>query len=246
MSEKISGRLVTKDNIEIAYDHYKRGHSKAVIVAPGFCNSKKALLMTSLVSALVDTYDVIVFDFRGHGESEGVFTWTSNEYLDLLAVCGYVGKNYSQIGCIGFSLGAATSIIAASQTNLIDSLVSICSPSEFWKIEYHFWQLDFETDIIYNLFKEGKIGKGVRMGPFWLKKKNPINCIEKIEAPILFVHGTRDWIIKQWHSKALYDKTKFLKELTVIQGGLHAEYLIRKQKEEFISIMKNWFQKTLN
>ncbi len=234
----------TKDKQKIHLDHYKNGHTKVIIIAPGFTNSKNALLMKELGKALLDEYDVMIMDFRGHGESGGLFFWTSKEDMDLETVLEYAHEEYEKIGVIGFSLGAATGLITASKTDLMDSLISVSAPAEFEKIEYHFWKLDFENDIVYNL-GEGKIGKGIRPGPWWLKKEKPIDCVGKIKIPVFYLHGDADWLIKPWHSQELFEKTKSKKKLAIIKNGPHAEYLIRKNKEETIKLIREWLDETL-
>ena len=82
-------------------------------------------------------------------------------------------------------------------------------------------------------------------GPFWLKKQKPINLIDNVQAPTLFIHGEKDWLIKPEHSKELYKKAQCQKRLQIIKNGPHAEYLIRKNKEETISLIKDWFHTTL-
>lgn len=235
----------TKDKVKIHVDHYSYGHEKVVIIAHGFFNSKQAVLMKDLGLSLRDDYDVIIMDFRGHGKSQGLFYWTSKEYLDLLAVLDYAHQHYAKIGVIGFSLGAATSLIATPKTHLIDSLISVSGPSDFDKIEYHFWQLDPENDIGYNLFGEGKIGKGVRPGPWWTKKEKPIDAVKNIKIPVCFIHGKADWLIKPWHAEALYKATTSKKQLSLIDKGPHAEYLIRKNKKETVEIIRKWFEETM-
>ncbi len=128
---KLSGYFVTSDQHKVYYDQYKSSHKKVIIIAHGFFNSKQAILLKQLGESLNNEYDVILFDFRGHGQSKGFFYWTAKEYLDLLAVIEFASKSYERIGLIGFSLGAATSIIAASKTMFINSIVAISAPAEF-------------------------------------------------------------------------------------------------------------------
>lgn len=237
--------VLTTDQHRVYYDLYCQGHNQVVIIAHGFFNSKEAMLLKELGNALNDQYDIIIMDFRGHGKSGGLFYWTSKEYLDLEAVLNFAKSNYQRMSVIGFSLGAATSIIAASRGDLIDSLVSVSAPTEFEKIEYRFWELDVENDIVYNLIGEGRVGKGVRAGPFWLKKDKPIHSVEQIKCPIFYIHGEADWLIKPWHSEELYKKTPTQKRLAIIKNGPHAEYLIRKNKEETTHLIREWFKETL-
>lgn len=248
MNKKITVKnlhVLAADGQKVFLDHYENGHKKLVIIAHGFFNSKSSVLIKGLAQSLLDHYDVAILDFRGHGQSGGLFYWTTKEYLDLEAVIDRLSSQYKAVGLIGFSLGAATSIITASRSDRIQSLVAISPPTEFRKIEYHFWKLDPDHDIFYNLVGEGRYGKGVRPGPFWLKKDKPIVCIKKVKAPILFIHGTKDWLIKPAHSMRLFEEAPGKKRLELIDGGPHAEYLLLKNKEETLKPIKEWFRETL-
>ncbi len=241
----LSGYLTTTDNQRISYDYYKSNHDKVLIIAPGFFNSKSAVLMKELARSLSNEYDVIVFDFRGHGKSSGLFYWTSKEYVDLQAVLDYSHKTYKKIGVIGFSFGGATSIITASKSNLIQSLVCVSAPSEVEKVDYRLWELDFENDIRFGFLGEGGKGKGVCPGPWWQKKEKPIDVVDKIKIPIMYIHGDKDWVVKEWHSEKLYEKTKSYKKIIFIKNGPHAEYLMRKYKQDMVEAIKSWFKETL-
>jgi pimeloyl-ACP methyl ester carboxylesterase len=238
--------LVTEDGQHICYDHYQGGHKNLVVIAHGFFNSKDAILLKKLGEALSEDYDVVNMDFRGHGKSKGLFYFTTKEYIDLLAIVAAVRPAYQRIGVIGFSLGAATSLIGASKTRQIDSVIAVSPPAEFGKIEYRFWELDMKRDVLYNVVGDGRIGKGIRPGPFWLRKEKPINVVGKIACPVLYIHGEADWLIKPWHSQALYNKTGGNKKIAIIQNGPHAEYLLLTHLDETMRLIKDWFWETLN
>ncbi len=242
----LSGTLSTSDKQEIAYDHYKNGHSKAIIIAHGFYNSKDSVLLKQLAESVSSEYDVFMFDFRGHGKSSGLFWWMSKEEKDLEAVLDHLKGNYEKIGLIAFSLGGSVSINVLACRDDIDSFVCISAPSEFNKIDYKLSELNWEEDVVYTLFsKKGRKGKGIRPGPFWLKKKKPIRQVGKIKIPILYIHGDKDWVIKPWHSEVLYEATNSKKKLVMIKDGPHAEYLIKNFSQEFIKEIKEWFKSTL-
>lgn len=234
------------DGTTVYYDRYATGHDQVVIIAHGFFNSKDSVLLKDLGSALSRYYDCIIMDFRGHGQTTGLFHWTTKEYLDLEAVLRKAREYYRQVGVIGFSLGAATSLIAAAKFNLMDSLIAVSAPVSFEEIEFHFWNLDIENDIFYNVIGEGKVGKGVRPGPFWLAKEKPKALVGNISIPVYYIHGGEDWLIRPWHSQHLYDQTRSPKKISIIQGGPHAEYLVRKNRAEFIGLTEDWFAKTFN
>ncbi|MBL8013713.1 MAG: alpha/beta fold hydrolase [Candidatus Omnitrophica bacterium] len=233
------------DGTDVFYDRYTAGHDKVIIIAHGFYNSKGSVLLKDLGHELLNQYDCIIMDFRGHGKTKGLFYWTSKEPMDLETVLEQARQMYGKVGVIGFSLGAATSLIVASKYKLMDSLIAVSPPVSFWQIEFHFWDLCFENDILYNIFGEGKVGKGVWPGPFWLPKLKPKNLVESILIPVHYIHGEADWLIRPWHSRELFSKTKVHKKLSMIKRGPHAEYLVRKNRDEFIGLIREWFGQTL-
>ncbi|MGE5197636.1 MAG: alpha/beta hydrolase [Deltaproteobacteria bacterium] len=237
---------MSSDNQRIAYRHYNAGHDKVIIIAHGFYNSKDTKILTKLAENLYADYDVFMFDFRGHGKSSGLYTWTSREGKDLKAVLDHLSGKYKKVGMLAFSFGGSVAINTLAHDRRVDSLICVSAASDPYKTDYQFWKLDLKGDLAYTLFTlEGIRGRGFRPGPFWLKKEKPIDNVDKIKIPILYIHGERDWVIKPWHSRALYDKTKSKRRLILIGNGPHAEYLARDYFEQFLSEVKRWFKETL-
>lgn len=240
---KSSNTLLTSDRQRIACDLYKSSHDKLIIIAPGFFNSKDSLLLLRLKDALIDEYDVLLFDFRGHGKSSGLFYWLAKEDKDLEAVLQFARNSYKEVGLIGFSFGAATGMSVLSRQDFVRTFIAVSAPEGFWKINYNFWNLDLEEDIIYNL-GEGRIGKGIRPGPFWLKKPKLFEAARVLRCPVLYIHGKRDWVTGYRHSLKLYERTKGRKQLHLIEQGSHAEYLMRKTRDEFLGVVRKWMRET--
>jgi len=241
------GSIETSDGQDIAYAHYGNGSDKVIIIVHGFYNSKDSVLIKRLVTKLSDKYDVFTFDLRGHGDSSGLFTWTSDEDKDLKAVLDFLAGKYDKEAIVAFSYGGSISInVLAEDGYDVDSLVCVSAPSDPDKIDCKWWKLDFENDISYSLLnEEGREGKGVRPGPFWMKKEKPIDNIGKLSMPVLYIHGDKDWVVDEWHSRALYEKTKGKKDLVIIDGGFHAEYLMRQDDDLFVGTIKEWLENTL-
>ncbi|MFH1189917.1 MAG: alpha/beta hydrolase [Candidatus Omnitrophota bacterium] len=241
-----SGTLNTSDNIPIVYDRYVKGSDTVIIVCPGFYNSKENRWMRKTVELLSPIYDVLIFDFRGHGKSGGEYTWSAKEPLDLDAVLNYAKScGYKHVGIVAFSLGAATAINTATTRDDIGSMVLISCPSRIGMIDFRFWEPGMFADLKDNI-ECGWEGKGARTGNIFLHKDDPIDLIGRIKkAPILFIHGDHDWIIKDRHSKMLYKAARVEKELKIIKGGLHAERLIQTDPEGIKKLILDWFFKTL-
>ncbi len=239
-------KLLTADAHKISAEHFKTGHDVVVLLAHGFYNNKDAYLFQKIAEALSRDFDVISFDFRGHGKSSGLFSFTSLETEDLRAVVAYAKKEaYRSVGVIGFSLGAAVAIIEGSRNTDIRSVISVSSPYDFWKIDYRFWEKEMLEDLKLNLGEKGK-GKGLRPGNPFLPKVRPLDAVAKIAPrPILFIHGRQDWLIHPIHSAKLYRKAKQPKKLLLVDNAGHAEKIYDANPGEFIRTCSEWFSQTL-
>lgn len=242
----LSGSLLTSDNINIAYEHRKDGFESVIIICPGFFNSKKNRWMRKTAQLISQEYDTMLFDFRGHGDSNGKFSWSAREHLDLGVVLDYaVQSGYKNIGILAFSLGAVVSANVASKRSDIKSMVLISCPLSFWKIDYHFWEPEMFSDLGDNIDCKWE-GKGARITNLFMPKPKPIDSISKIkDTAVFFIHGDRDWIIKDYHSKKLFDLTKTHKKIEIIEKGLHGERMIQQYPDKMKSLLLEWFRETM-
>jgi fermentation-respiration switch protein FrsA (DUF1100 family) len=242
----VSGILYTSDNVPISYDYYKRGLDSIVIVCPGFFNSKDNRWMRKTVDMLAVEFDVIIFDFRGHGKSGGTYTWSAKERLDVDAVVNYaVSQGYKKIGILAFSLGAAAAVNDAAVRNDIKSMVLISCPSKFSAIDYNFWEPGMWADLKDNIDSKWE-GKGARTGNILMAKEDPLDAIGSVkDTSMMFISGDRDWVVKPRHSVKLYDAANGYKRIEIIKGGFHAERLIQFQYETMRDLIIDWFSKTL-
>ena len=238
--------VLTEDNHKIIFDHYTKGFPEVIILAHGFYNNKDTYLFKKIAKMFAKKYDVISFDFRGHGRSDGLFCWTSKEDKDLRCVIDWSKKmKYKKIGVIGFSLGAAIALIEGSKTKDINSIIAVSSPYDFWKMNYHFWKEEMFNDLKLNLGYKGK-GKCIRPGNPFSKKVSPINIVDKISPkPVLFLHGEKDWLINPSHSRKLFNKAKQPKQIYIIKGAGHAEKIFDSFPEQFEKRCLDWFAETL-
>lgn len=242
----LTGELKTKDNVSISYEYYKSERDTVVIICPGFYNSKDNRWMKKTVELIRPSYDVIIIDMRGHGSSGGKFTWGAKEDMDIETAVDFAkSEGYRHIGILAFSLAAGAAVNTASKRNDIESMVLISCPSDAGTINFHFWEPAMLTDLIDNI-QCGWQGKGARTTHFFLRKEKPLKSIANIKnTAILFIHGTRDWVIKDLHSKKLYDAFPGKKKLHIAEGGLHAERLIEFKTEEMRKLILEWFGETL-
>lgn len=233
--------LRTKDDIKIYANHYRGGFKEVLIICPGFMMCKDARPFAMLSERMSRDFDVITMDFRGHGKSKGLYTFTSRENNDLEAVIGYARPKYKFVGVIGFSLGAAVAINVTAINKTIDKIIAVSAPTEFSKIENRF----LNKDIISSAIKKFHWNMcNTKIGNMLTNKPKPIENVDKISPiPVLFVHGGKDTIIEPRHSRELYNKAGGPKRLAIFDNCLHAEdVFLGDNFENFISLCIEWFK----
>jgi len=231
--------LKTKDKVDIAINCYNAGHDEVVVVAPGWCMTKDSDTFCRISDMFAKNFDVITFDFRGHGKSGGMYTFTSKELMDMDCVVRFARKNkYKKIYLAGFSLGAAIALIYASKSRFIDNVIAVSAPTDFDKIENQMWKKEAWGET----FKKFELGRfaSIRPYPIPLDKIKPIDIVDKIKAPILFIAGEKDPTVHAWHTKELYNKAICKKEYKEYKNGCHAEDLFLHFEDDFTKLCLDW------
>ena len=135
MHEKI---VESFDRTKIAFNHFKQQRRDTVIViCHGFWMCKDAKPFLGLSRDFFNYYDIIAMDQRGHGNSGGTFTFSSKEHKDIKSVINYSKKTYKHVYLMGFSLGAASSIVEVAEEKNVDGLIVVSAPVSFENIEKH-------------------------------------------------------------------------------------------------------------
>lgn len=231
--------LTTKDKVNIEINYYQNGYNEVVIVAPGWCMTKDSNAFCRISEMFAKHFDVLCMDFRGHGKSGGMFTFTAKELMDMDAVVRFARKNkYKKIYLAGFSLGAAMALIYGSKSIFIDKIIAVSAPSDFSKIENKIWKKEAWGET----FKKFELDRfaSVRPYPVPLEKIKPIDIVEKIKVPTLFIAGEKDPTVCPWHTRDLYEKAFCDKEYKEFKNGCHAEDLFLHFEDEFSKLCLKW------
>ncbi|MBI3324726.1 MAG: alpha/beta fold hydrolase [Candidatus Omnitrophica bacterium] len=236
-------QVVTDDGARISIDWYREpGRRTALVICPGFFQSKDTLTFQRLACALVGLCDIVCLDFRGHGRSSGLYTFSAREEADLSAAVRWAYTRYPTIGLLGFSLGGAAAIQFASGHHQIRSLIAVSAPARFEEIEFEFWT----SEAIRTGARGLEAGAGCRPGNPWRRKRPPIEAIADLAPiPVLFIHGTNDPIVGLRHSRQLFERAHEPKRLEIIDGGGHAEDLYRACPDRFLPVVVEWLMDTL-
>ena len=224
--------LLTKDGITLSVSHFLYGQPSVCLLAHGFMGSKHRPYITRLSQRLSQHFDIITFDFRGHGASGGVCNGTK-EFYDVKAVIDYAKNRYEKIALIGFSLGGIEGIYTVAKFQGVDALVTVSVPADVEairpKAKWLFWMAN-------NYFGRLVLRKWVRLdsAPQFPKPATAIGQVSP--TPILIVHGSQDALVDVKQAEILYQKAKEPKELVIIEGMKHPPNL----PPEFYDAVENW------
>lgn len=189
-------------------------------------------------------YSVLLFDYRGRGESGGSRGSAGDrEQWDLLGAMDYVqgrGIGLERLGLIGFSLGAGLAIIVGAKEPRIPAIVSdsgfvdsvpFLKRVPFYRVYLPYW---FAWPIIL----AGRFFFGADFS-----KVRPIKEVAKLAPrPIFFIHGAADQVISPQETEELYRAAQNPENpLWMVPGARHVRcYDIGP--EEYVERVDRFFQ----
>lgn len=168
-------------------------------------------------------WNVLIPDLRASGTSEGNFiTMGALESKDIALWAEKIPSD-AKIVLHGVSMGAATVLLTATNENIknLCAVVEDCGYSSAY---------DMFSAQLYKIFGLPeypvmpcanfvcKIKTGVK-----ISDAAPINFVDKIKIPVLFIHGDADSLVPIEMMHELYEKTTSRKEKFVMSGAGHAD-----------------------
>jgi hypothetical protein len=195
-------------------------------------------------------YNVCLYDSRRHGESGGRFcTYGNQEKFDVAEVIGALERSYGQglgrIGLFGVSMGAAVALQSAAMDARIVAVVAEGCFTDLQTIS-----LDHQRRIIklpWEFLGNLVMKRAERIAGFECGAVSPLKALEGIRVPVLFIHGTDDFIINPRYSEILYKKANGPKELYYISSAFHNNTWIiggKEYEEKLISFFDRWLALT--
>ncbi|MFN2291990.1 MAG: alpha/beta hydrolase [Anaerolineae bacterium] len=200
--------LTTADGISLsawyvpATRTYPEPGSPSVLLAHGLMDRKETMLQL-LPWLHAAGYNVMLFDFRGHGNSEKVPTTLGRlEALDVQAALDWlvdegVGE---RVGGLGMSLGAAALVNAAADGSDLDALV---------------------LDSLFADWNGTDFAEDYRLPPGWLVPDvpDPEDMMPDLDVPIFIIHGTADILTNVDHAYRLFRAANPPKKLWINDSG---------------------------
>ena len=170
-------------------------------------------------------YGLLTMDLSGRGSSEGDYiAYTVNERHDVTSMLDWVRSRPEvdprRVVLFGTSNGAAASIYAAAADETLPGLVLDAPYADLSDAAASMLNARGSyPSLRHLLFLAVRLRTGID-----LSAVRPIDVVEHIFAPILFVHGDNDKQVPVAHSLSMHEKRERVglpSELWVLPGGEH-------------------------
>jgi pimeloyl-ACP methyl ester carboxylesterase len=169
-------------------------------------------------------FNIFLYDSRRHGYSEGNHcTYGYFEKYDVRNAINYLSNRndlrLGKIGIFGTSMGAAIALQAAALDNRIAAVIAENSFTTLRTIfdDYQKRRIKVPFHYLRNLV----IIRSEINAQFKASAVSPLESVEKIHVPVLFVYSTADHLIKHSYSQQLFDHANEPKEYFPIEGATH-------------------------
>jgi uncharacterized protein len=195
----------------------------AVVLAHGFSASSDDAHVRALAEALVTRgFDVVSYDARGHGGSEGVSTLGDAERFDVAAARAVAAAMAPRVVLVGASMGAIAVLRHAADSASAAGaagVVLLSCPAR--------WRLPRSAGGLAAVaLTRTALGRrvaerhlGVRVAPRWTAPAPPVALVGGVVGPLAIVHGARDRFIPLSAARELHAAVGANGKLQIV-GGL--------------------------
>jgi len=172
---------------------------KTLVLLHGYPADKGDILPA--LAFLHDDFNVLLFDFRYLGKSEGSYsTAGAKEVEDLLAAIQFLkGRGIKEVGVWGFSMGGAVALMTIEKAPEIRAVVSESSYASLAQMALQLFRIPgLNYPIAYLIGLWSKLFLGID-----LRDVAPADRVRNTTVPILLIHSSTDAVIPFSHAQSL-------------------------------------------
>jgi fermentation-respiration switch protein FrsA (DUF1100 family) len=201
---------------------YVPAKNRAAIVFTHGAGGDRAQVLPEVRALVAQGFGALLFDWPGHGESEGEVHWQEGERKALGAAIDWLSAreevDRQRLGAFGFSMGGYVVAQVAATDNRLRAVALAGTP----------------TDVaVQSAGQFGNYGPFSRLPARWalergglrLDEPQPRAAIAAIAPrPVLIVAGTNDHTVPIAMGHELHAAARDPKELFVVEGADHGQY----------------------
>lgn len=164
-------------------------------------------------------FEVIAYDSRAHGQSDGtICTYGFYEKRDLARVVDTLAPG--PVVLIGTSLGAAVAIQGAAERSRVNGVVAAESFSDLRTVATERAPRILVPPLIARAFRVAE-----QRGQFDVASVSPVDAAKSLRIPVLLIHGADDVETPPEHSKRIFAALRGPKQLLLVPRAGHAHSL---------------------
>jgi alpha-beta hydrolase superfamily lysophospholipase len=228
MTAPASDSLTTADGLHLAARRWPPVESPraAVVLVHGFTSSMSDPRLSPVANAVYDArpggVEVLVYDGRGHGRSDGVCTIGDLERHDVAAAVALARERCRRVVAVGSSLGAVAVLRHAVTDPDLTGVVLVSSPAR--------WELPKTPQGLLSVgLTRTALGRAItqrflhaRLSAQWTWIEPPVALVEQLACPIALIHATRDPLMPARSSRILYEAAREPRRLVLRPRFAHA------------------------
>ena len=239
-----------KLSAKIEYPIDQKPHNFAIFAHCFTCNKQFKAVRYISRALTGEGFAVLSLDFTGLGESEGDFAETtfSSSVDDLICAANYLAEHHRSPSLfIGHSLGGAAVILAASQIEDVNAIVTLGAPSAPQHVK-HLLQSRIEE-----IEEKGVAQVSIGGRPFQVKKEflddleeqDLGGLIRSMRKSFLFMHSPQDAIVGIDNAAELYKSARHPKSFISLDG---ADHLLSDENDACYAgdVIANWAKRYLD
>lgn len=214
-------QLTTNDGLKLAAWYLPSVENKGTIILGHGYPADKSDLLDYAQFLVAGGYNVLLFDWRYFGQSQGAFTTLGvRERQDVLAAVDYLKSrsdiDANKIGALGFSFSGANFIITQSPDIkvIIADSTHIGLPKMAERVFVNFGPL--KRMFSWSAKSLAKLILGVN-----IDEVDTLSAVQELRVPIFFIHGQLDDQIPYRDSVELFQAANEPKELWLIENAGH-------------------------
>ena len=200
----------TEDGLKLSGWWVPNGSDKTVIPLHGYTRSRwdDVYMKPTIEFLLREGYNVLAFDFRAHGKSEGKYTTVGDkEIADVVAAVKWLIENHPEsakrIALVGFSMGGMLTIRSLAEIPEVCCGVADSPPMYLDRtgargLKYFAGLPEWLYFIVKPFTKLLSGGKEV----------HPIEYADRVRKPLLLIAGEKDPLVRVEEVREFYERNR--------------------------------------